>query len=109
MLIAAALFMLVRQFMLDYAATAIRGGEYTVATLTGGGTDFELRKNGRVVLACCNRWTVAQTCIEPLRELFAGRLCLQRYSRVATVSPDRKRIQFIRERPQWPSGLKQRS
>ena len=115
-LIAAAVFMAVRQFMPDYAAlaatlpflgiagyagwrqsrvpnpervaemlaalramswqefaaimeAAFRSDGYAVAVLTRGGADFELRKSGRVVLACCKRWKVAQTGMEPLREL----------------------------------------
>ena len=116
-LIAAAVFMAVRQFMPDYAAlastlpflgiagyagwrqtrvlspervgealaairamswqefaakmeAAFRGDGYAVAVLTRGAADFELRKSGRVALACCKRWKVAQTGIEPLRELW---------------------------------------
>ncbi len=115
-LIAAALFMTVRQFMPDYAAvaatlpflgiagyagwrqsrmlspehaaaalaelramswqefaaimeSAFRSDGYTVAVLTRGGADFDLRKSGRFALASCKRWKVAQTGIEPLREL----------------------------------------
>ena len=115
-LIAAALFMAVRQFMPDYAAlaatlpflgiagyagwrqsrlpnqervaemlaalramswqefaaimeVAFRSDGYTVVALTRGAADFELRKSGRVALAGCKRWKVAQTGIEPLREL----------------------------------------
>lgn len=115
-LIAAALFMLVRLFMPDYAAlastlpflgiagyagwrqsrelnperiaealatlratswqefaaiteAAFRSDGYTVVALTRGAADFELRRNGRVALACCKRWKVSQTGIEPLREL----------------------------------------
>jgi len=119
-LIAAALFMLVRLFMPDYAAAAatlpflgiagyagwrqsrvpnpervaevlatlramswqefaaimeaaFRSEGYAVAVLTRGAADFELRKSGRVVLACCKRWKVAQTGIEPLRELLLAK------------------------------------
>ena len=115
-LIAAALFMAVRQFMPDYAAaaatlpflgiagyagwrqsrvpspkrvgetlaalrampwqefaammeTAFRSEGYAVVALTRGAADFELRKGGRFALAGCKRWKVAQTGIEPLREL----------------------------------------
>ena len=107
-LLAAAVFMLVRQFMPDYAAAAstlpflgIAGYAgwrqsrvpnpervvevlatlramswqefasimeagfcsegYAVAVLTRGAADFELRKGGRVALAACKRWKVAQT------------------------------------------------
>ena len=120
LLIAAALFMLVRQFMPDYAAlastlpflgiagyagwrqsralspkragealaalralpwqefsarmaTAFRSEGYEVAVLARGAADFELRKSGRVALAGCKRWKVAQTGIEPLRELFQAK------------------------------------
>ncbi len=119
-LIAAALFMAVRQFMPDYAAlastlpflgiagyagwrqlrvpnservgevlaalramswqefaakmeAAFRSDGYAVVALTSGAADFELRKNGRVALAGCKRWKVAQTGIEPLRELFLAK------------------------------------
>jgi restriction system protein len=115
-LIAAAVFMAVRQFMPDYAAlastlpflgiagyagwrqsrlpsaervtemlvalramswqefaaimdAAFRSEGYAVVALTRGAADFELRKSGRVALAACKRWKVAQTGIEPLREL----------------------------------------
>lgn len=119
-LIAAALFMAVRQFMPDYAAiastlpflaiagyagwrqsrvlsperasealaavramswqefaaimeSAFRGEGYAVAALTRGAADFELCKSGRVALASCRRWKVAQTGIEPLRELMLAK------------------------------------
>ena len=119
-LIAAALFMAVRQFMPDYAAvaatlpflgiagyagwrqsralspehagealaalramswqefaaimeTAFRGDGYEVVVLSRGAADFELRKGGRFALASCKRWKVAQTGIEPLRELVAAK------------------------------------
>ena len=116
LLIAAALFMLVRQFMPDYAAlastlpflgiagyagwrqsrvlspkraaealadlralswqefaammeAAFRREGYAVVSLSRGVADFQLSKGGRVALASCRRWKVAQTGIEPLREL----------------------------------------
>ena len=119
-LIAAALFMAVRQFMPDYAAvaatlpflgiagyagwrqsrtlspehagealaalramswqefaaimeTAFRGEGYEVVALSRSAADFELRKGGRFALASCKRWKVAQTGIEPLRELVAAK------------------------------------
>jgi restriction system protein len=53
--------------------TAFRSEGYAVAALTRGAADFELRKNGRVALACCKRWKVAQTGIEPLRELWLAK------------------------------------
>jgi restriction system protein len=120
LLIAAALYMLVRQFMPDYAAAAstlpfltiaaysawrqsrvpsaehvaeelaaarvmpwkefaalmqaaFRSEDYTVAPLASGGADFELRKGGRIAVAACKRWKVAQTGIEPLRELLQAK------------------------------------
>jgi len=119
-LIAAALFMLVRQFMPDYAAlastlpflviagyagwrqmrapgadhgsdalaglralswrefaarieAAFRRDGYTVVALGGSAADYELRKNGRLALAGCRRWKVAQTGVEPLRELLQAK------------------------------------
>ena len=119
-LIAAALFMLVRQFMPDYAAAAstlpflgiaayagwrqsrvpdpehvaealaalrtlpwqefaammqaaFRSEGYEVAVLKRGAADFELRKGGRVALAGCKRWKVAQSGIESLRELLQAK------------------------------------
>ena len=116
LLIAAALFMLVRQFMPDYAAlaatlpflgiagyagwrqsrvlsptraaetladlralpwqefaammeAAFRSQGYAVVSLERGVADFRLSKGGRVALASCRRWKVAQTGIEALREL----------------------------------------
>jgi len=119
-LIAAAVFMVVRQFMPDYAAAAatlpflgiagyagwrqsrvpnservievlaalravswqefaaimeaaFRRDGYAVVALNGGAADFELRKNGRAALAGCKRWKVAQTGIEPLRELLLAK------------------------------------
>jgi restriction system protein len=115
-LIAAAVFMLVRQFLPDYAAlastlpflgiagyagwrqsrvpnpervaetltalramswqefavimeAAFRSDGYAVVALKRSAADFELRKGGRVALAGCKRWKVAQTGIGPLREL----------------------------------------
>ena len=53
--------------------TAFRSEGYAVVALTRGAADFELSKNGRVALACCKRWKVAQTGIEPLRELFQAK------------------------------------
>ena len=52
---------------------AFRSDGYTVVALTRGGADFELRKSGRLALAACKRWKVAQTGIEPLRELFQAK------------------------------------
>jgi restriction system protein len=120
LLIAAALFMLVRQFMPDYAAlastlpflgiagyaawlqsrvpdperiaaelaalralpwqafsagmeAAFRSDGYAVTALARRGADFELRKGGRVAVAGCKRWKVAQTGVEPLRELLQAK------------------------------------
>jgi restriction system protein len=52
---------------------AFRSEGYAVAVLTRGAADFELRKSGRVALAGCKRWKVAQTGIEPLRELLLAK------------------------------------
>jgi restriction system protein len=52
---------------------AFRSDGYAVAVLTRGAADFELRKDGRFALACCKRWKVAQTGIEPLRELLLAK------------------------------------
>lgn len=115
-LIAAAVFMAVRQFMPDYAAAAstlpflviaayagwrqarapsaegradalaalrtlpwpafaarieeaFRRDGHAVAAFAGSGADYALRRDGRVALAGCKRWKVAQTGVEPLREL----------------------------------------
>ena len=53
--------------------TAFRGDGYAVVALNRDAADFELRKNGRVALAGCKRWKVAQTGIEPLRELLLAK------------------------------------
>lgn len=119
-LIAAAVFMAVRQFMPDYAAVAstvpflviaayagwrqmrapsaagradalaalralswpafaarieeaFRRDGHTVAAFAGSGADYALRKEGQVALAGCKRWKVAQTGVEPLRELLQAK------------------------------------
>lgn len=54
-------------------AAAFRSDGYAVAVLTRGAADFELRKGSRVALASCKRWKVAQTGIEPLRELLLAK------------------------------------
>jgi restriction system protein len=119
-LIAAGVFMAVRQFMPDYAAlastlpflaiagyagwrqmrapSAERGADslaalralpwrvfaarieeafrrdgHAVAALAGSAADYELRKSGRVALLGCKRWKVAQTGVEPLRELLQAK------------------------------------
>ena len=118
--LAATVFMLVRQFMPDYAAAAstlpflgiaayagwlqsrvpnaervaamladlramswqefaalmeaaFRSDGYEVAAVNRGAADFELRKGGRLALALGKRWKVAQTGIEPLRELLLAK------------------------------------
>jgi restriction system protein len=48
---------------------AFRRDGYTVNEIPGSAADFELRKNGRVSIACCKRWKVAQTGVGPLRGL----------------------------------------
>ena len=119
-LIAAGVFMAVRQFMPDYAAlastlpllaiagyagwrqmrapSAERGADalvalrelpwrvfatrveeafrrdgYAVTARAGGAADYELRKSGRLALRGCKRWKVAQTGVEPLRELLQAK------------------------------------
>jgi restriction system protein len=52
---------------------AFRRDGYEVARLPGGTADFELKKSGRMTLASCKRWKVAQTGIGPLRELVQAR------------------------------------
>ncbi len=52
---------------------AFRREGYTLAAHSGNGADYALRKNGRVALAGCRRWKVAQTGIEPLRELLQAK------------------------------------
>ena len=52
---------------------AFRSEGYAVTALTRGGADFELRKSGRVALAACKRWKVAQTGSEALRELLLAK------------------------------------
>jgi restriction system protein len=54
-------------------AEAFRRDGYEVAELTGGTADYELRRDGRVTLAACKRWKVAQTGVGPLRELLEAR------------------------------------
>jgi len=51
---------------------AFRRDGYEVAHGSGA-ADFELKKNGRVTLAGCRRWKVAQTGAGPLRELVQAR------------------------------------
>jgi restriction system protein len=48
---------------------AFRRDGYEVTELRGSPADFELRKSGKVAIACCKRWKVAQTGVGPLREL----------------------------------------
>jgi restriction system protein len=52
---------------------AFRRDGYAVAALSKSAADFELRKGGRVALAGCKRWKVAQTGVEPLRELLLAK------------------------------------
>lgn len=142
-LIAAALFMAVRQFMPDYAAlastlpllavagyagwrqmrapSAARGAAalaglralswpafaarieeafrrdgHTVAALAGDAADYELRKSGRIALAACKRWKVAQTGVEPLRELLRAKQAADAeecvYVTAGDVSPNARRF-----------------
>ncbi len=48
---------------------AFRRDGYAITEIPGSAADLELRKNGRVSIACCKRWKVAQTGVGPLREL----------------------------------------
>lgn len=60
----------------DFAARieeAFRRDGHAVVALAGGGADFELRKNGRIALAACKRWKVAQGGVGPLRELLQAK------------------------------------
>jgi len=52
-------------------SAAFRHDGYDVTKIEAGAADFELRKNGRVSIASCKRWKVAQTGIGPLRDLLA--------------------------------------
>ena len=52
-------------------SAAFRYDGYDVTKIEAGAADFELRKNGRVSIASCKRWKVAQTGISPLRDLLA--------------------------------------
>jgi restriction system protein len=51
---------------------AFRRDGYTVTEIPGSAADLELRKNGRVSIACCKRWKVANTGVGPLRGLHAA-------------------------------------
>jgi len=51
---------------------AFRRDGYTVTEIPGNAADLELRKNGRVSIACCKRWKVAHAGVGPLRELHAA-------------------------------------
>ena len=53
-------------------AEAFRREGYEVEAL-GGAADFGLKRKGRVTLAGCRRWKVAQTGVGPLRELVDAR------------------------------------
>jgi restriction system protein len=56
----------------DFSAVigeAFRRDGYTVTEIPGSAADLELRKNGRVSIACCKRWKVANTGVGPLRAL----------------------------------------
>ncbi len=50
-------------------AEAFRRDGYNVTEIAEGAADLELRKNGRVSVASCKRWKVAQTGVGPLHEL----------------------------------------
>jgi restriction system protein len=134
-LIAAAVFMLVRQFMPDYAALAstlpflgiaayagwrelrvpnaervadalaglralswrdfasriedaFRRDGHTVVVLAGSAADYELRKNGRFALLGCKRWKVAQTGVEPLRELLNAKQAADAHECIYVTAAD---------------------
>ena len=57
----------------EIMAEAFRSEGYAVTALARGAADFELHKGGRVALAGCKRWKVAQTGVEPLRELLQAK------------------------------------
>ena len=50
-------------------AEAFRRDGYDVAVSAGKGADFQLRKSGRLALASCRRWKVAQAGLGPIKEL----------------------------------------
>ena len=52
---------------------AFRRDGYAVDAIGKGAADFKLHKGGRVALAGCKRWKVAQTGVEPLRELLLAK------------------------------------
>jgi restriction system protein len=61
-----------RQEFAAMMEAAFRSDGYAVVALRGA-ADFELRKGGRITLAACRRWKVAQTGVEPLRELLQAK------------------------------------
>ena len=56
---------------------AFRQDGHAVAAVAGSAADYELHKNGRVALLGCKRWKVAQTGVEPLRELLQAKQAAQ--------------------------------
>jgi restriction system protein len=50
-------------------AEAFRRDGYDVAASPGKGADLQLRKSGRLALASCRRWKVAQSGLGPIKEL----------------------------------------
>jgi restriction system protein len=57
----------------DLLEQAFRRDGHEVRRVTGGGVDFELRRQGRTLLVSARRWKSAHTGLEPLRELQAAR------------------------------------
>jgi restriction system protein len=58
-------------------AEGFRRQGYEVKPLGGGAADYELRRNGRMALASCRRWKVAQAGVGPLRDLAEARETLE--------------------------------
>ncbi len=54
-------------------AEAFRRDGYSVAELAHNAADFELRKNGRVIIVSCKRWKASQTGAGPLRGLYEAK------------------------------------
>lgn len=57
----------------ELCEAAFRRDGYAVEAFAGGAADFKLHRQGRVVLASCKRWKIAQAGIAPLRELHAAK------------------------------------
>jgi restriction system protein len=57
----------------DLLEQAFRRDGHEVTRRSGGGADFELRRQGQTLLVSARRWKSASTGLEPLRELQAVR------------------------------------